>query len=107
MLYLLLLTGCFKKVTIRDAQVYKAEIQQWDNWAVKQSELMKGFMVSSCTCKNETTFNEKECNLAADYILTIDARSEWHKQKALSLAELGPAPADTPPSIPEITCPLK
>jgi len=107
MLFTLLLTGCLNKVIVREPQVYKAEIQQWDNWAVKQSELMKGFMVSSCTCKDEKSFNEKECNLAADYILTIEARSEWHKQKALSLAELVDKPADNPPSIPEITCPLK
>lgn len=107
MLFTLLLTGCFKKVIVRDSQVYKAEINQWDNWATKQAELMKGFLGTSCTCKNEKEFNEKECNLAADYILTIEARSEWHKQKALSLAELAEKPADSPPSIPEITCPLK
>ena len=104
---LLLLTACFNKVVVRDQQVYKAEIQQWDNWAVKQSELMKSFMGSACTCKDEKSFNEPDCNLAADYILTIEARSEWHKQKALSLAELADKPADNPPSIPEITCPLK
>ena len=108
MIYALLLTGCFgKKVIVRETQVYQAEINQWDNWAVKQADLLKGFVEKSCTCKDEKSFNEPECNLAADYILTIEARSEWHKQKALSLAELAEKPADNPPSIPEITCPLK
>jgi len=106
MLYMLLV-GCLNKVIVREPQVYTAEINQWDNWAVKQSALMKTFMKSACTCKDDNSFNEPDCNLAADYILTIEARSEWHKQKALSLAELGPAPKEVPPTIPEITCPLK
>ena len=106
MLYMLLI-GCLNKVIVREPQVYTAEINQWDNWAVKQSELMKTFMESSCTCKDANSFNEPDCNLAADYILTIEARSEWHKQKALSLADLAEKPADNPPEIPAITCPLK
>ena len=106
MILLLGFLAC-NKVILRNPQVYQAEINQWDNWAVKQSAYLRKFMASSCTCKNEKEFNEPDCNMAAEYVLTIEARSEWHKQKSLYLAELAKEPSKEPPAIPALTCPLK
>jgi len=117
----LLPLGCHQHV-VRDAAVYQAELTQYDNWAVKQADLLAGFMAQSCTCEEtikadkaaaaegldppdgdseNKKFTTPECAAAADYVLTVRARHTWHLQMSLfngSLLE--DPPASPPPEIP-------
>lgn len=113
----LLLVGCNQHV-IRDAAVYQTELTQYDNWATKQADLLAGFMEKSCTCEavprprsgamagvdptegNATLkFSSLECAMAADFVLTIRARHEWHMQMSLYNGDLREAPPASPPPV--------
>ena len=97
---LLGMVGCTKYV-VRDTVVYQAELNQYDAWATQQAALLKGFMVDQCACDGEAKFTTKECRDAADFVLTIEARSEWHKAMSLYLAGITEdRPDETPPEIP-------
>ena len=90
----LMLTGCPKHI-VRDATVY-------------QAELLRGFMAEQCECSDTGEFTTQVCADAADYVLTIEARAEWHKAMSLYNAGLtDEKPADTPPEIPasDTLCP--
>jgi len=109
MVLALLLAGCGSHV-VRDPVVYKAEIRQWDNWAVKQAGLLKSFMAIACACDAKGVFTTDACVMAADYVLTVEARHEWHQQMALHLGGLvKERPSKVPPAIPEskTLCPVK
>jgi hypothetical protein len=95
-----LVGGCTEYV-VRDAAVYQTELNQYDSWATKQAALLKGFMASSCTCDAGQKFTSTECADAADFVLTIEARHEWHKAMSLFLAGLTEdRPPKAPPEIP-------
>jgi hypothetical protein len=94
------LGGCTKYI-VRDTTVYQTELNQYDAWATQQAALLKGFMVKSCTCDADQKFTSKECADAADFVLTIEARHEWHKAMSLFLAGINEKrPAKDPPVIP-------
>jgi len=109
-LLLILCTGCPKNNVIRNTEVYKAELTQWDNWAVRQAGYLRHFVESNCACESEAEgpqFQDALCEEAADWLLTVEARHEWHKQLALYNAYLiEEEPSQTPPVIPHSTCPL-
>lgn len=95
------LTGCTKYV-VRDQTVYQTELNQYDAWATKQAELLKGFVAAHCTCNEAQEFTTAECKASADFILTIEARHEWHKAMSLYLAGItDERPPKDPPAIPE------
>jgi len=95
-----LVGGCTEYV-VRDAAVYQTELNQYDSWATKQAALLKGFMASSCTCDAAQKFTTTECADAADFVLTIESRHEWHKAMSLYLAGLTEdRPPKDPPEIP-------
>lgn len=99
-LTLMLMTGCAKHV-VRDANVYETELNQYDTWAVQQAALLKDFMSDSCECSDTGDFTTERCADAADYVLTIEARHEWHKKMSLYLAGISEKkPAKDPPAIP-------
>lgn len=77
--------GCTKYV-VRDTVVYQTELNQYDSWATKQAALLKGFMTKACVCDTKKKFTTKECADSADFVLTIGARSAWHKAMSLFLA---------------------
>jgi len=105
-----LLGGCGHRYVLRDANTYQAEINQYDNWAVQQAKYLRGFIEEHCTCESDAEgpqFNEVKCEEAADYVLTVEYRHEWHKQMSLyngGLVEV--EPAGLPPAIPSPMCPL-
>lgn len=97
---LLCLGGCTKHI-VRDAKVYRAELAQYDAWATRQANLIKGFMPRVCTCDATMEFTTKECRDAADFVLTIQTRSEWHRLMSLYLAGINEdRPPKDPPPIP-------
>ena len=105
-LILVFCAGCPKKDIIRNMEVYQAEVKQWDTWAVKQASYLRSFVESNCTCDGET-FADSNCEEAADWLLTVESRHEWHRQMALYNAYLiEEEPSGTPPDIPASTCPL-
>ena len=96
----LALAGC--KHVIRDPEVYQVELTQWDTWATKQAALLKGFMAQHCTCDTAGVFTTPACAEAADFVLTVEARHEWHQQMALYNGRLvDERPPKDPPVIPE------
>jgi hypothetical protein len=104
---LVLCMGCPKKDVIRNLEVYQAEVKQWDTWAVKQASYLRSF-VEGCACDSEgPQFVEYRCEEAADWLLTVESRHEWHRQMALFNAYLiDEEPSASPPEIPPSTCPL-
>jgi len=100
LLLVLALAGCTKYV-VRDTAVYQTELNQYDAWATKQAALLKGFLTEHCTCDAEQKFTTKPCADAADFVLTIEARAEWHKAMSLFLAGITEdRPPKDPPVIP-------
>jgi hypothetical protein len=98
--------GCPKKDVIRNLEVYQAEVKQWDTWAVKQASYLRSFVEASCVCEG-AQFAEDQCEEAADWLLTVESRHEWHREMALYNAYLiEEEPAAAPPEIPPSTCPL-
>ena len=45
-----LLAGCGHGTVVRDADVYLAELDQYDRWAVRQAALLRDFVSSECAC---------------------------------------------------------
>jgi hypothetical protein len=100
------LAGCGHGRIVRDAEVYRAELDQYDRWAVRQAALLRDFVASECTCVG-SRFDTGRCSEAADWLLTVEARHAWHRQMALFNAGLlEERPAARPPAIPPSTCPL-
>lgn len=96
----LLGVGCTKQV-VRDANVYQAELAQYDQWATKQASLLRDFVTEHCVCE-DGKFTTERCSTSADYILTIEARAAWHRQMSLYLAGLtDERPEEAPPAIAE------
>lgn len=108
----ILLTGCGTKRVIRDASVYQVELDQYHKWATSQAAYLRDFIEEHCACESDAEgpqFADLECEKAADFVLTIEARAEWHRQMSLWNAGLipeGSEPADTPPAIEPLSCPL-
>lgn len=101
----LFLTGCPKKTVLRDAEVYRTEIAQYDAWATQQAAYLRGFITDHCAC-NGTEFADSDCARAADFVLTIEARHAWHLNMSLYNASLlDERPGDLP-AIAPLTCPL-
>jgi hypothetical protein len=105
-----LVAGCAHKTVLRDARVYQAELDQYDTWATEQAKYLRGFIEDHCTCESEAEgpqFNDVDCEKAADFVLTIEARHEWHKSMSLWNAGLiSEEPSETPPEIAPLMCPL-
>ena len=59
------LAGCGHARVVRDAEVYRAELDQYDRWAVRQAALLRDFVSSECTCV-ESRFATARCTEAAD-----------------------------------------
>lgn len=98
--------GCGHGRVVRDAEVYRAELDQYDRWAVRQAALLRDFVSSECTCV-EGRFDAGRCAEAADWLLTVEGRHDWHRRMALFNAGLlDERPATRPPAIPPSTCPL-
>ena len=103
-------TGCAHRTVLRDARVYQAELEQYDRWATEQAKYLRGFIEDHCTCESDAEgpqFQTLECEEATDYVLTIEARHEWHKQLSLWNAGLSKVePSETPPEIAPLMCPI-
>jgi hypothetical protein len=103
----LLTVGCAHRYVVRDHDVYQAELNQYDSWATNQAALLRGFVTANCTCTEAALFADKKCAESADWILTVEARHDWHK--AMSLYNAGiteERPPKDPPEIPASSCPL-
>jgi hypothetical protein len=103
---MVILSGCGHGRVVRDADVYRAELDQYDRWAVRQAALLRDFVSSECACV-DGRFETARCSDAADWLLTVETRHAWHHQMALLNAGLIEArPPASPPPIPPSACPL-
>lgn len=107
----LLVSGCAHRTVLRDARVYQAELEQYDRWATEQAKYLRGFIEEHCACESDAEgpqFDDPDCERAADFVLTVEARAEWHKQMSLWNAGLTKdEPAESPPEILPLSCPLQ
>ena len=100
MLLALVATSCTKHI-VRDTAVYQTELNQYDAWATKQAALLKGFVAQHCACDINKKFIGPQCADSADFILTVEARAEWHKAMSLFLGGITEErPPKDPPIIP-------
>ncbi len=96
--------GCTKYV-VRDTVAYQVELDQYNAWATKQAALLKEFVAdpapAACVCDADFKFTTERCAKSADYLLTVEARHEWHKAMSLYLAGISEErPSEAPPEIP-------
>lgn len=107
---ILLFAGCAQRTVIRDAAVYQAELNQYDRWATQQAVHLRSFIGEHCECGSGPEgepFVTSECEEAADFVLTVEARAEWHKSMSLwNAGLLQEEPPASPPSIAPLSCPL-
>lgn len=102
---LMLVAGCGPKVALRDATTYRVELDQYHKWAVSQAAYLRGFIEAHCECGDP--FVSEDCAKAADFVLTVEARADWHKQMSLwNSGLLQKEPAAQPPEIAPLSCPL-
>jgi hypothetical protein len=105
--------GCGPKAILRDANVYKAELDQYHKWATVQASHLRGFVTDHCECQSDADgpqFSDPKCEEAADYVLTVEARADWHRQMSLwnaGMLKPDQEPAKVPPDIAPLTCPLE
>jgi len=100
------MVSCGHATIVRDAEVYRVELDQYDRWAVQQAALLRDFVSSECSC-TAGRFETARCTEATDWLLTVEARAAWHRQMALFNAGLVEnRPPERPPVIPPTTCPL-
>jgi hypothetical protein len=107
--FLLMSTGCGPKVILRDAVAYRAELDQHHKWATVQAGHLRTFIEAHCECGPPAEFSDVGCEEAANYVLIIEARAEWHKQMSLWNAGLlseDQEPLETPPNVSTLECPL-
>ena len=106
----LLFAGCAQRTVIRDAAVYQAELNQYNKWATGQAAHLRSFIEEHCECESEAEgpqFSDPECEEAADFVLTVEARAEWHKSMSLwNAGLLQEEPPVIAPVIAPLSCPL-
>ena len=111
-LAVLFAVGC-KDVAVRDAKVYKAELEFVDAAATEQVERGKALIEAECECETVmdiTGFATRECNDLAETTLTIEARMGYHTNFMRYLGGLtGKRPPKDPPDIPDTNslCPAE
>lgn len=106
-LFMVLLMGCPKPTVLRSVEVYRAELQQYNQWATVQAGLLRDFVSNQCECNDIAEFTDPQCTKAADWLLTVEYRAEWHQQMSLYNGSLlDERPDETPPAIPDSSCPL-
>jgi len=104
------LAGCGgPKLVLRQKAVYRAELDQYHNWAVGQARHLRTFISENCECGGPEgdSFQTADCEQASDFVLTIEARAEWHRRMSLwNAGMLDQEPAAQPPEIARLSCPL-
>ena len=101
-----LVTGCAHKTVLRDAEVYRAEMAQYNSWATEQAAYLRQFITAHCVCDEAGQFVDQDCSRAADFVLTIEARHAWHLNMSLYNASLLEERPGEVPAIPPLACPL-
>lgn len=100
----ILVAGC-KKAAVRDASVYKAELDFIDAAAEEQVERGKALIASSCKCveiEGVKAFGTRACSELAETILVIEARMGYHTDMMRFLGGLtDKRPPEESPEIPE------
>ncbi len=91
--------------TARNAAAYKTDLALYDVWVLQQARLLRMF-VASCTCA-DGKFIDPACAEAAEHVVVVDARRDWHMGMTLYNAGLSDdRPPKEPPIIPPSSCPL-
>lgn len=101
---LFLCAGC-KKVVVRDANVYKAEIDFIDSASEEQVERGKALIAKECECAEVVGivgFTTTECQNLAETIVVLEARMKYHTAFMRYLGGLSDdRPPKDPPDVPD------
>ena len=100
-LTLLLILGC-NRTQIRDARVYKTELELISKIIEAQSQTISHYLKTHCECV-EGKWVGFECAQAADTLSVVQSRWSWHKKMMLFNADLGENPGSTP-EIEDVAC---
>lgn len=100
------LMGCPHKTVLRDAEVYRTEIAQYDSWATQQASYLRKFITEHCECDAAGGYADADCSKAADFVLVVEARHAWHLNMSLYNASLLDTRPGELPVIPPLSCPL-
>jgi hypothetical protein len=74
----------------------------------RQAKLLSDYIAKDCVCV-DGKFTTDNCRQAADAVVTVNARMEWHKSMMLYLAGITKVRPAAEPPIPalETLCPKK
>lgn len=98
--------GCKSKIVIRDAKVYKAELDFVEAATEEMVERGEALIAESCVCEEKIVgvpmFIESECHKLAETVLVLKARMKYHLSMMRHLGGLQEErPPKEPPSVSE------
>lgn len=97
--------GCQGKIVVRDAKVYKAELEFFDAASREVSERAQAIIDLKCECEEVAGtkgFITRECQQLAETILVLKARMGYHTNMMRHLGGLiEERPPKDPPEVPE------
>ncbi len=104
----LVLSGCVSKHVIRDRAAWETEGAFVNNIVVAKQTAVANLMGKACRCDESKWVNlkgepDKECADAAETLVVVRARWEWHYQMMLFNAGTTETRPDEAPPIPEST----
>jgi hypothetical protein len=96
--------GCHGKIVVREAKVYKAELQFIDAATQEISERSQSMLNLKCECEEvagEKGFVSKECQQLAETVVVLKARMAYHTNMMRYLGGLiEERPPKDPPEVP-------
>ena len=106
LIVLVLSFAACKEVVVRDAEVYKQEIDFIESASAEQVERGKALIKSECTCQQPVeginVFETPQCDKMAETVLVIEARMSYHTDFMRYLGGLSEKrPPKNPPEVPE------
>lgn len=85
---------------VRDKNTYIAEVNLMEQFSVQQANLLAEFIQLNCRCE-DNRFIDDQCTRAANTVLLVRKRIQWHKDMMLfngGITDL--RPTTTPPLVP-------
>lgn len=97
--------GCHGKISVREAKVYKAELEFIDAASKEISERSQKVINLKCECEEIAGvkgFVSRECQQLAETVVVLKARMEYHTNMMRHLGGLiEDRPPKDPPEVPE------
>lgn len=93
--------GSCDDAVIRDEAVYRTELDFYHKTATTQADVLSAFVEEHCPCTPEGKFQSVKCHNAAEAVVVVRSRYDWHRAMSLYNAGLtDKRPPEIPPEIP-------